>query len=27
MKMEKIVVQICENFGSDNINGHNKTIH
>jgi len=27
MKMEKIVVQICENFGSDNINGHNKTVH
>jgi UDP-N-acetylmuramoyl-tripeptide--D-alanyl-D-alanine ligase len=27
MKMEKIVVQICENFGSDNINGHNKTIN
>jgi len=27
MKMDKIVVQICENFGSDNINGHNKTIH
>jgi UDP-N-acetylmuramoyl-tripeptide--D-alanyl-D-alanine ligase len=27
MKMEIIVVQICENFGSDNINGHNKTIH
>lgn len=27
MKMDKIVLQICENFGSDNINGHNKTIH
>ncbi len=27
MKMEKIVAQICDDFGSDEINGNNKTIH
>ena len=27
MKMEKIVGQICENFGGDKINGNNKPIH
>lgn len=27
MKMERIVVQICEDFGRDKINGNNKTIH
>ena len=27
MKMEKIAAQICEDFGSDEINGNNKTIH
>jgi hypothetical protein len=25
--MEKIVAQICDDFGSDEINGNNKTIH
>jgi hypothetical protein len=27
MKMEKIVAQICEDFGRDEINGNNKMIH
>jgi len=27
MKMEKIAVQICDDFGGDKINGDNKTIH
>ena len=27
MKMEKIVAQICDGFGSDEINGNNETIH
>ena len=27
MKMEKIVAQICDDFGSEEINGNNKTIH
>jgi UDP-N-acetylmuramoyl-tripeptide--D-alanyl-D-alanine ligase len=27
MKMEKIVAQICDDFGNDEINGNNKTIH
>ena len=27
MKMEKIVAQICDDFGRDKINGDNKTIH
>jgi len=27
MKMEKIAAQICDDFGSDKINGNNKTIH
>jgi UDP-N-acetylmuramoyl-tripeptide--D-alanyl-D-alanine ligase len=27
MKMEKIAAQICDCFGSDEINGHNETIH
>lgn len=27
MKMEKIVNQICEKFGSDKTNGNNKTVH
>lgn len=27
MKMEKIVNQICENFGGDKINGNNKPVH
>ena len=27
MKMEKIVAQICENFGNDEINENNKAIH
>jgi len=27
MKMEKIAAQICDCFGSDEINGNNETIH
>jgi UDP-N-acetylmuramoyl-tripeptide--D-alanyl-D-alanine ligase len=27
MKMEKIVAQICDDFGNDRINGNNKTVH
>jgi hypothetical protein len=27
MKMEKIAAQICDSFGSDEINGNNGTIH